>query len=288
MTAALQAAALLILAVASLYAFWRFRWGYPGREVPGVLTYHKITDFELGGTWVSRGRFERQIRSLMDSGYRFIDEEAFLETVEGTRPAGSREILLTFDDGYDCVASSAAPVLERLGVPALVFLVSGYAGMENGWELSLPGRKARHMGWDTVRALRPAGFSFGSHCERHLPLTSLSSEEALREMVRSKEEIEKNAGVRVQSLSYPFGRTDERIARLAAAAGYRAAFTLYPSGAAGEADPFRLRREGVWVIDTPATIRAKLSRGGLFWLEDIKGRMINAAADLTPLLKKRR
>jgi len=144
------------------------------------------------------------------------------------------------------------------------------------------------MDWDSVRALGTAGFSFGSHCERHLPLTRLSDGEALGEMVRSKEEIERRTGTKVRTLSYPFGRTDARVARLAAEAGYRAAFTLYPSGASGETDPFRLRREGVWVIDTPATIRAKLSRGGLFWLEDIKGRMINAFAGLTPLLKKGR
>lgn len=287
MTAALQAAALIILAVVSLYTLWRNRWGYPGRELPVVLTYHKVIDFEFGGTWVSPRRFERHIRSLLDSGYRFIDERSFIETVEGARQAGEKEILLTFDDGYDCVAQAAAPVLERLGVPALVFLVSGFAGRENSWELGLPGRKARHMDWDTVNALRSRNFSFGSHCENHLPLTRLPREEALREMVRSKEEIESRTGAEVLSLSYPFGRTDPEVSRLAAQAGYRAAFTLYPEGIAAGVDRFRLRREGVWVVDTPATVRIKLSRGRLFWLEDIKGRMINAVADLTPLLKKR-
>lgn len=287
MTAVLQAATLIILAVASLYAFWRHRWGYPGRRTPGVLTYHKVIDFEFGGTWISPRRFEGHIRSLLDSGYSFIDESAFLETLEGTRQAGEKEILLTFDDGYDCIAKSAAPVLERMGVPALVFLVSGFAGRENSWELGLPGRKARHMDWDTVNALRSRNFSFGSHCENHLPLTSLPREEALREMVRSKEEIEMRTGARVHSLSYPFGRSSPEVALLASEAGYRVAFTLYPPGSAAEADPFCLRREGVWVIDTPATVRIKLSRGGLFWLEDIKGRMINAVADLTPLLKNR-
>ena len=39
------------------------------------------------------------------------------------------------------------------------------------------------------------------------------------------------------------------------------------------------------IIDTKANLRIKLGRGGLFWLEDIKGRAINAVAVLTPLLK---
>jgi len=287
MTTLFQAAALLILAVATLYTLWRIRWGYPDRSIPGVLTYHKVVDFEFGGTWISQGRFERHIASLVDSGYRFLDERTFLDTIEGGRPAGEKEILLTFDDGYDCIAANAAPVLERMGVPALVFLVSGFAGRENSWELGLPGRKARHMDWDTVRALRPRGFSFGSHCENHIPLTRITREEALREMTRSREEIEMRLGAEVFSLSYPFGRSDPGIASLAAEAGYRAAFTLYPGGKAEETDRYRLRREGVWVIDTPSTIRIKLSRSGLFWLEDLKGRMINAVADLTPLIKGR-
>ena len=287
MTAILQAMALLIFAVVALYTLWRIRWGYPDRSIPGVLTYHKVVDFEFGGTWISPGRFERHIASLIDSGYCFIDERTFLETIEGSRPAGEKEILLTFDDGYDCFAVSAAPVLERMGVPALIFLVSGFAGEENSWELGLPGRKARHMDWDTVRSLRPRGFSFGSHCERHLPLTRMAREEALREMVSSREEIERRTGAEVFSLSYPYGRSDPEVASLAAEAGYMAAFTLYPSDEAKKWDRYRLRREGVWVIDTPATIRIKLSRGGLFWLEDLKGRMINAVADLTPFFKNR-
>ena len=287
MTTLFQATAVIILAAAAIYAFWRARWGYPSREVPGVLTYHKVVDFEFGGTWISPRRFEKHIRSMIDSGYRFIDERTFIETVEGARTAGEREILLTFDDGYDCFARSAAPVLDRLGVPALVFLVSGFAGEENSWELGLPGRKARHMDWDTARRLASGMITFGSHCESHQPLTRMDRERALGEMVRSKEEIEARTGTEVLSLSYPFGRADADVALLAEQAGYRAAFTLYPGGAAGETDRFRLRREGVWVIDTPASIRVKLSRDGLFWLEDIKGRMINAVADLTPLLKKR-
>ena len=287
MTAPFQAAAIIVFAVAALYAFWRARFGYPARNIPGVLTYHKVVDFEFGGTWISPRRFERQIRAMIDSGYRFIDERTFLETIEGKRPAGEKEILLTFDDGYDCIAENAAPVLDRLGVPSLVFLVSGFAGEENSWELGLPGRKARHMDWETVRKLASGNISFGSHCESHRPLTGMNREKALGEMVRSKEEIELRTGTEVLSLSYPFGRVDPETALLASQAGYRAAFTLYPGGTASETDIYRLRREGVWVIDTPATIKVKLSRGGMFWLEDIKGRMINAVADLTPILKKR-
>jgi hypothetical protein len=46
-----------------------------------------------------------------------------------------------------------------------------------------------------------------------------------------------------------------------------------------------LRREGVYIIDSSASIRSKLGEGPFFWMEDLKGRAINKFAVLTPLLK---
>lgn len=279
------AAAALAAAAGGLYAAWRAAWGYPDPSAPRVLTYHKTVRFELGGTWISPRRFERQIDALLRSGVRFIDETAFLEVLDGTRTASPDEVLLTFDDGYDDFARSAAPVLEARGVPALVFLVSGYAGRENDWELPLPGRKARHMDWATVRDLRARGFSFGSHTVTHRPLTRLDPAQTADELARSRDEIAGRTGAEVRTLSYPFGMVDRRVALAAREAGYSAAFALAPPRGEGGADRFLLRRDGVWVIDTPRTIRTKLSRSGLFWLEDCKERAINAFAVLTPLAK---
>lgn len=281
---ALLAAAGLAAGAAAAYAAWRTVWGYPDPSAPRVLTYHKTARFELGGTWVSPRRFERQIDALLRSGIRFIDETAFLETLDGTRAGSCDEVLLTFDDGYEDFALNAAPVLEGRGIPALVFLVSGYAGRENEWELPLPGRKARHMDWETVRRLCSRGFSFGSHTVTHRPLTRLGRAETAAELCRSRDEIAEATGRPVRSLSYPFGRADRRVARAAREAGYSAAFVLAQPRRTSGVDRFLLRRDGVWVIDTPRTIRTKLSRRGLFWLEDCKERAINACSVVTPIV----
>ncbi len=82
------------------------------------------------------------------------------------------------------------------------------------------------------------------------------------------------------------GKVNSAIAREAAAAGYSAAFSLYPPGHNGRIDRYALRRDGVYIIDTRGTLEIKLGRGPLFWLEDIKGRAINAVSVLTPLLKR--
>jgi peptidoglycan/xylan/chitin deacetylase (PgdA/CDA1 family) len=269
-----------------LYAIWRICWGYPPGDQVRILAYHKISRFESGGTWISPRRFEKQIDSMLGRGVRFIDEKDFILALEGRRSPGRGEVLLTFDDGYESFADHAAGLLSSRGIPALVFLVTGYMGSMNTWELGIPGRRARHMDWETVHRLIRRGFSFGSHGVSHRRLDTLPTEEIRRELVLSKQHIESNCRITVNSLSYPYGRSNGTVREESARAGYRAAFTMYPRSHSTNVDPFEIRRDGVWVIDTPATITLKLSREGWFWLEDIKGRAINAVADVAAVLSK--
>jgi peptidoglycan/xylan/chitin deacetylase (PgdA/CDA1 family) len=270
---------------AALHIVWRVRWGYPPASLPPVLAYHKVTSFELGGTWMPPARFVLQIDSLLDGGFRFIDEEAFLETVEGKRRGSAREVLITFDDGYRELLDHAIPALERRGIPALVFLISDFAGRENEWELGLPGRRFRHLDWDEIRDLSGRGFTFGSHTCTHRDLTRISLEAVREELVLSRRIIEEHLHRPVRSLSYPFGRTNPSVVNEAARAGYRAAFSIYPSIPNRRVERYNLRREGVYIVDTAFNLRIKLERGRMFWCEDLKGRAINAVAVLTPVLK---
>jgi peptidoglycan/xylan/chitin deacetylase (PgdA/CDA1 family) len=259
------------------------RDGFAG-TIPRVLAYHKVTGFELGGTWVPPDRFERQIDALLDAGFRFVGETAFLDALDGRRESPDREILLTFDDGYRVLLDRAVPALEARGVPALVFLVSAFVGRRNSWELNLPGRRFMHLGWDEIRDLAARGFAFGSHARTHPDLTRLSPEALRDEIAGSRREIESGLGGPVRTFSYPYGRMNDLVRRETERAGYRAAFTLYPPRAARR-DRYGLRREGIWVIDSVASVKAKLGDGLPFLLEDFKGRMINAAAVFTPIVK---
>jgi len=254
-------------------------------SLPSVLAYHKVTRFELGGTWVPPARFESQLDHLLDAGFTFVGEELFLDTLAGRREGGAREILLTFDDGYQELLERAVPAMESRGIPAHMFLVSDFIGRENSWELPLAGGRRRHLSRDEILDLSGRGFSFGSHTRTHRDLTRLGDGDVRDELVRSKREIEEMLGLAVRSLSYPFGRFDERVMREASRAGYEAAFSMCPPRARGDRDPFALRREGVYVIDTLGSLLRKVERGPLFWFEDMKGRAINRVAVLTPILK---
>lgn len=278
---------LLIAAIAvALFVTWRIRFRYPPADAPRVLCYHKISDrFCVEGTWTTRRRFTRQIDDLLDRGYTFVGEDHYLLCLDA--PGGDgKQVLLTFDDGYDDLFDVCREVLLPRRVPVLVFIVSDYAGRDNDWELSLGRRPFRHMDWDRLRELERLGVQFGSHGATHRDLTRLSPGDLAYEIEGSKARIEKETGAAPRCFSYPFGRSNAAVREAVERAGYEAAFSLYPPHSNERIDRYALRRNCVYVIDTPWTLGCKLSRNPLFWFEEMKCRTINQVAVLTPILKR--
>jgi peptidoglycan/xylan/chitin deacetylase (PgdA/CDA1 family) len=283
----MAALGLIIVVLFLLYAVWRIRYRYPPSDVPLVLCYHKLSDricFE--GTWMTRRRFIEQIERLTDAGYDFVSESEYLAGLDNRSVENSKRILLTFDDGYEALCDVYLDHLAPRGVPLLVFLVAGYAGRDNTWDLSGGRRRFRHLSWRQIEAMAQAGARFGSHGLTHTDLTRVDKQMLDAEVVKSKEMIESNVETAVRSFSYPFGRYDAESVAAVKAAGYTAGFSLYPRHSNEIIDHFALRRCGVYIIDTPRTIRWKLERSPVFWFEEMKCRTINGVAVLTPLLKR--
>ena len=107
----------------------------------------------------------------------------------------------------------------------------------------------------------------------------------VEELRRSRRDIEAATGQHVRTLSYPFGRCNERCATAARAAGFDAAFSLYPSAHNANVDRYALRRDAVYVIDPVGLVERKLRPNVLYGLEEMKCRAINSVARLTPILK---
>jgi peptidoglycan/xylan/chitin deacetylase (PgdA/CDA1 family) len=102
--------------------------GY-ARRMPAfpILTYHRVNDdadpfFSALPTAV----FERQMRHVARN-YRVLPVEELVERLErGGLPRNA--LAITFDDGYRDNLTHAAPILARLGLPATIFLATGFIG----------------------------------------------------------------------------------------------------------------------------------------------------------------
>lgn len=94
-----------------------------------VLSYHEISDRQdalVPGYAVTPASFAQQMQWLKDSGYHFVSMDEVLADRSGMRPLPDRAVLITFDDGYRSVYTSAYPVLESLHIPAVIALVGSW------------------------------------------------------------------------------------------------------------------------------------------------------------------
>jgi peptidoglycan/xylan/chitin deacetylase (PgdA/CDA1 family) len=148
------------------------------------------------------------------------------------------------------------------------------------------GKKFRHLSWDQIKEMKRHGFSFGSHTVNHPDLTKLQRRFVEYELRRSKEALEDKLSQRVDFVSFPFGKYNREVEELAREAGYQKAFTICSSSRSNNFHSLVAGRVGMYLFDSPLTLKIKLDGGGLFWIEDLKGRIINAFASGTTLVKR--
>jgi peptidoglycan/xylan/chitin deacetylase (PgdA/CDA1 family) len=166
-------------------------------EVPRDLALRRYPPFVTGGAlprgdvpvFVFHGAepesFGRRIDHLARNGYVTLSIGEYVAVLRGTREAPERAVLLTFDDGRGSIWSAAAPILQRHGMKAVVFLVPGrmrsrpgppaptwgdvLAGLTSGAEVAR-GEEGDFalLSWEEVEALAGSGlFDFQSHTLQH-------------------------------------------------------------------------------------------------------------------------
>jgi len=102
--------------------------GYARRTpVFQILTYHRVNDDQdpFFGS-VPTEVFERHMSAVAGT-YRVLTVEALVDLMRrGSLPRNA--LAITFDDGYRDTLTHAAPILARHGLPATVFLATGFIG----------------------------------------------------------------------------------------------------------------------------------------------------------------
>lgn len=100
------------------------------RKRPLVIAYHGIYDgprrpHALPPTFIHVKDLKAQLEAIKRR-YRVLSPDRFAHHVETGKPFLPDSALITFDDGYESFGSLAAPVLEHLGLHAIVFVATHY------------------------------------------------------------------------------------------------------------------------------------------------------------------
>jgi peptidoglycan/xylan/chitin deacetylase (PgdA/CDA1 family) len=187
---------------------------------------------------VTPADFAAQMRWLHAHGFHAITQQQLFAALEQGKRLPAKPVVITFDDGYRDVLANAAPVLERLGMPATAYVITG----------RISGSDVSFLSWAQLKALEQNGVQIGSHTVSHAELPRLTDPAALQELIQSRLALERHLGHPVQWFAYPAGRFDERTEALVRQAGYVLAVTTEPGSAQRAQQPFALHRYEV--LDT--------------------------------------
>ena len=253
-----------ILALAISIAYYGCRLVYHGiarllfgrsPEMPlVVLTYHAVPE---GGV----ARFERQM-ALLVRRTTPVFADARVESGAG------RAVAVTFDDALRSVFDNALPVLAVYGVPATLFVPTGYLGTARGWVSDAPQATSAGdvlMSADCLRYLDRRLVKVGSHTVTHPRLANLDAAGLQAELVTSRQTLETITGTRVAMLSLPYGSFNDEVLVAAARAGYEQVFANVPvERSVDDASPL-VGRVNVTPQDWPAEFLLKIY-GGYDWM----------------------
>jgi peptidoglycan/xylan/chitin deacetylase (PgdA/CDA1 family) len=181
-----------------------------------VVMYHRIAHDppDPQGLQVRPEHFEAQLRWLRDRAD--IEPIGCLAKPPGPRP----RVVVTLDDGYVDNLTTAKPILEKLGVPATVFVTSGLLGSPDGfWQDQLIDLLLRHN--DTPQHFeielggRPLRAHIGSRLSRQRAHTFLHRRfrrEAPATIENAMGQLIEHLGIRPQvpSSALPLARQDLR------------------------------------------------------------------------------
>lgn len=253
----------------------------------GILTYHRIAPHVPGLTRptynVRPEPFRAQIAGLLARGFHVWPLRQVLEYGRMGLAIPDKTVVITFDDGYDCVYRYAWPVLRELGAHATIFVNTKYLDMDrpfpfDHWarrlQACLPAETYRPLSSDQCDEMRNSGaIDLGSHTHSHDDFRRRPAV-LQADIERSLDILRTRFGATNMTFAFPFGRRAEGFVSdelVSAARNAGVICGLSTDGAAIDpaADPFSWGRFTVYDWDTSATLAAKI--GGRYgWVERLR------------------
>jgi peptidoglycan/xylan/chitin deacetylase (PgdA/CDA1 family) len=207
--------------------------------------------FDFGITRVTPGRFAGQIEAALDQGFTFCTLSEFLQ-----KPL-SKSIALTFDDGFASIFQHAYPVLKEHQIRATIFIIAGFTGQFDDWDVNFARIRFPHLNWLEIEKLFKEGWQIESHSLYHNDLTKIGKSACLRELELSRSLIEKRLQNTVCHISYPFGNTDADVIESCRQTGYGGGVVMSRNATDLPAS-FVIPRLGVYLFDTKTTFLHKI------------------------------
>lgn len=190
-----------------------------------ILLYHRFGSTKADGMTITTPVFESHLKYLRDNGYKVIPLRQLIDYYQKKGPAPApKSVVIVEDDAHKTVYSDMLPLAKKYNVPVTVFVYP-----------SAISNAKYAMTWDQLRALKKTGlFDIQSHTYWHpnfkrdkKKMKPAEFEKSVDIQLRkSKAKLEKELGISVEMLAWPFGIYDDYLLKKAAEAGYKVTFTI--------------------------------------------------------------
>ena len=167
-------------------------------DIP-IFVYHNIVDdksqIEHDYMQTPKDVFENQIKGLQDFGYHFITYQDLQKFKNNEIKLYKKSCILTFDDGCEGVYKNAYPIAKKYNIPFTMFIITD--------NMEKPGV----ITWEQAKEMQDSGLvTIASHSMNHPEFTSLSVEEAVKNVNTTYEIIESKLGKQeLKIFTYPYG-----------------------------------------------------------------------------------
>lgn len=179
-----------------------------GRYILSVLCYHRINDVNNDDMTVSTKVFEHQVQLLKKNYHVISANELYGLLDNGPRPKHKKNVLITFDDGYEDNFKNAFPILKKHACPAIFFVPTSYVGTAKSfiWDSNNhPGLTFPKMSWEQLKEASQNNIEIGVHSHTHIDFKIAEFTQVIHDIEISLKTFKQYFNQDKILLAYPFG-----------------------------------------------------------------------------------
>jgi len=121
-----------------------------------ILQYHHVASDTPPSTSTHPDLFQWQINYLAENGYQVLPLTQVIDSIKNKKTLPAKSVVITFDDSYRSIYSTAFPLLKQNNWPFALFIDT--AGVE---------KNSMHLTWDEIREMKSHGAEVFNHSHYH-------------------------------------------------------------------------------------------------------------------------
>lgn len=227
-----------------------------------ILLYHRVVKSKIKdsvvGIYVTEETFDEQLAHLQKNGFKTITFFDVHKALTGDMVLSEKNIILTFDDGYEDNYKNAFPLLKKYNFTAVIFLVTGLDS--NSWDVEKNEPGAILLSKEHVLEMYNYGIEFGAHTLNHANLIEISKNQLLKEIYNSKIYISKELKIPVISFAYPYGECNELTKDAVKSLGFEFGVATDSGSINFLKDLFQIRRQIIFSHTSLFQFKKKISK----------------------------